>query len=117
MDTHITKITQARRLITEEGLCGWLGTAVPGDRLLYYRGFLALDCAPAAGRLPEGERTELLRVARRALFAAEKGLVHLLQRRHGPDDYSYLIEARPRPRPVRGSVLPILAQQPDRAIA
>ncbi|MDB5407743.1 MAG: hypothetical protein JWL84_2655 [Rhodospirillales bacterium] len=112
MDTNIT-ITPPRVGITEIDLCGWLGAAAPGDRLTYHRGFLALDCAPTSGRLPTRERVELLRTARRAMFAAENGLAHLMQRRHGADDYSYLIEVRPRPRAERRSVLAILAEQAD----
>jgi hypothetical protein len=34
------------------------------------------------------------RLARRAWWAAEQGLVHLVQRRNGPDDFSYLAVAR-----------------------
>lgn len=111
MDTNITILTPPRCGITETELCGWLGQAAPGDRLVYHRGFLALDCAPTAGRFPERERGELLRVARRALFAAENGLVHLVQRRNGPDDFTYLLIARPRPKTARGSILAILAAE------
>lgn len=111
MDTNITILTPHRCGITETELCGWLGQAAPGDRLVYHRGFLALDCAPTSGRLLERERGELLRVARRALFAAENGLAHLVQRRNGPDDFTYLLIARPRPKTARGSILAILAAE------
>ena len=110
MDT-ITKATRATRPITELELCAWLGTTIPGDRLAYHRGFLALDCAPSTGRMTERERKELLRVARRAMFAAENGLAHLIQHRNGQDCYTYFIVARPRPASERGSIVAILAEE------
>jgi hypothetical protein len=83
--------------LTEIDLCGWIGQAGPGDTLEYYRGFLVVDAIPHGSRLPERDRIELGRIARRALWACERGLVHLVQRRHEADDYSYLIVARPKP--------------------
>jgi hypothetical protein len=52
--------------------------------------------SPQSKHRSDDERGELLRIARRAWWASEKGLVHLVQRRHGSDDYSYLIIARPK---------------------
>ena len=50
---------------------------------------------PSSNTFREPERKSLVAVARRAIQAAEDGLVHLVQRRHGPGDYSYLaIKAR-----------------------
>lgn len=86
-----------RLLLSEADLCGWLGQAEPGKRLEYHRGFLAVDAVPHGSHLPEQDRAELGRVARRALWASHRGLAHLVQRRHGPDDYSYLVIVRPRP--------------------
>ena len=83
--------------LSEIDLCGWLGQAEPGETLEYYRGYLVIDAIPHGGRLPEQDRTELRRVARRALWASDRGIADLVQRRHGPDDYSYLVIARPRP--------------------
>jgi hypothetical protein len=40
---------------------------------------------------------ELVQVAHRAWWAAEKNLVHLVQRRLGENSFSYLAIARPRP--------------------
>jgi hypothetical protein len=78
-------------------LCAWIAQASPGDTLEYHRGFLALD-ASIDGQTPESDaRRELARVARIAWRAAEQGLVHLVQRRNGPDDFTYLAIARPRP--------------------
>jgi hypothetical protein len=83
--------------LTETELCGWIGQAAPGDALEYYRGFLAMDTFSQAKRLTERERAELVRLARRAWCASEQKLIHLVQRRHGADDYSYLAIARPKP--------------------
>ena len=93
------------------GFCSWIGQAAPGDILEYHRGFLALDTMPQGTRLAERERVELTQVARRALWAATQGLVHLVQRRHGADDYTYLIIARPRPKSRSGSLLAVLAEE------
>src|SRR5690242_3997327 len=109
MDMHIITPT-SRLLITELDLCGWIGQVVPGDSREYWRGHLALDRVPRSGRLPEKDRLELIRVSGRALWAAERGLVHLVQQRHGPDDYSYICIARPRPKSERRSLPELLPQ-------
>jgi len=96
--SNITKLPAIRLGIREIDLCAWLGQAELGDILEYHRGFLALDGTPLASRLDDEARRELLRVGRRAFWAAEQGLVHLVQRRFGPHDYSYLAIARPRPK-------------------
>jgi hypothetical protein len=83
--------------LSEMDLCAWLAQAEPGDALQYFRGFLTMDRCPSNGRLANPEMAELVRVARRAMSAAESGLAHLVQRKNGPCDYSYLIIARPRP--------------------
>lgn len=108
MSTTITKFSTARLRLTEINLCGWIGQAVPGDRIEYHRGFLALDIIPVASRLPERERAELARMARRALWAAEQGLVHLVQKRHRANDYSYLAIARAKPRQAPASLASLL---------
>jgi hypothetical protein len=96
MDTTITTIAPPRLDITEAELCTWLGTAAPGDQLVYHRGFLAIDCAPTNDGLAKREREELRRVARRVRGWADDGLVHLIQRRDGPDDFGYMLVVRPR---------------------
>lgn len=95
--------------IAEIAFCGWLGQASPGDMLMYHRGHLGLDVVPQVSRLPAAERAELVRLARRAMWAAEQGLVHLLQRRHRPDDYAYLAVARPRSGRSAASLSELLA--------
>ena len=94
------KYAVARQPFTEINLCGWIGQAMPGDVLEYHRGFLAHDVSPQSKHRSDDERGELLRIARRAWWASEKGLVHLVQRRHRDGDYSYLVVARPKPKPA-----------------
>ena len=97
MISTVTKLSTVRLRIDETDLCGWIGQAAPGEIFEYYRGFLAPDIASPGTQLPERERVELVRLARRAWWASEHKLIHLVQRRHGPDDYSYLAIARPKP--------------------
>jgi hypothetical protein len=87
-----TVIAQTSRM-QESDLCGWLGEALPGDQLIYHRGFLAVDCNPATSRLVKPEQTRLGRVAPRARLAQELGLGRLVQRRHTDGEYSYIIVA------------------------
>jgi len=67
----------------------WLQRAEPGACLEYHRGLLSLDRSPESD-LPEARRRTLSRVANLALEAADRGRVHLVQRRNGPFDFSYL---------------------------
>ena len=96
MNKHALHSSPRLRL-SEIELCAWLGQAAPQDTLEYHRGFLVLDSNAQISRLPKRQREELARVASRAWWASEKGLVHLVQRRLGPDDFSYIAIARPRP--------------------
>jgi len=98
-------------LLTEMQLCGWLGQATPGDILEYHRGFLAADIDARSGRLAEAQRPELVRLGRRAYWAAEIGRAHLVQRRHGPNDYSYLLLARPHPKTLPVSLSSLLLKE------
>ena len=83
--------------VDETGFCTWLGQARPGESFAYHRGFLLLDSVRGASLFSERDRHELLRLRKRARWAEEQGLAHLIQKRNGPDDYSYLAVARPRP--------------------
>ena len=97
-------ITTPRRRLAETDFCKWVGQAAPGDTLEYHRGFLGIDVAP--GTLPAAEQKALRHLARRALWASGEGLVHLVQRRHGPSDFGYLAIRRPRPRVARAKARP-----------
>ena len=67
----------------------WLERAEPGQRLAYHRGLLLRDRSPAS-KLAGGDRRALARIADAVFQAAEQGRVLLVQRRHGPFDFSYL---------------------------
>jgi hypothetical protein len=79
----------ARTLVPEQ-FCGWLAKAMPGDTTVYYHGHLGRDRCRSTSALSESDRLRLIALARQALLAAEDGRVHLLQRRHGEDEYSYI---------------------------
>ncbi len=83
--------------ITEIGFCAWLGQATPGDALEYHRGFLVVDLTPFGGPMGSEARLELARTSARAYGLAVRGFVDLVQRRVGPDRFSYLAIARPLP--------------------
>jgi len=110
MTNAIAFFPTVRLRIAEIDLCGWLGQAAPGDVLEYHRGFLALDANVQGTRFPDRDRAELARVARRAWWASERDLVHLVQRRHGPNEFSYLAIARPRPKSSPVSLSSLMAE-------
>jgi hypothetical protein len=102
--TNISPIKPSGKVsMNELQLCMWLGDAAPGDSLEYHQGFLAKDIeAGSKQRLKEPERVMLERLATRARWAAERGFAHLVQRRIAPDQFSYLVIARPRAPAARG---------------
>ena len=82
------------RPLTAGRFWSWLARAEPGAALEYHRGLLILDRSPVS-ELSEDERRTVAKIADAALAAAEDGLVHLMQCRHGPFDFSYIaIKAR-----------------------
>jgi hypothetical protein len=106
----------AAPLLTEAQFCAWIGQSVPGAVIEYHRGFLAIDTVRASSDLVEPDRKELVRVGRRAWWAAEKNLVHLVQRRLGPDRFAYLAIARARPKMLHATLLTLLAQAPEAGV-
>ncbi len=83
-------------IIDVAGFEGWLRAAHAGSRIAYHRGHLCVDRRQKIGAPDNEARAVLHDLATRALRAAEQGLVHLVQRRHGREDSSYLaIKARP----------------------
>ena len=102
---------RAMQRLTETAFCAWLGQVHPGDALVYHRGLLALDASISSQTPDSDARRELCRVARRAWWAAEQGLIHLLQRRNGPDDFTYLAIARPRTAEVSASLSLVLLKE------
>lgn len=84
------------KLVSEIDLCAWLSQAAPSEVLEYHRGFLIVDIDARMSGLANHDRLALIQVARRAMWAADRHLLHLVQRRLGPDRFSYLAIARPR---------------------
>ena len=81
--------------VTPDDFCGWLAKAMPGDGTVYYRGHIGRDRCQSTTGLSARDRQGLVALARQAMLAAEDGRVHLLQRRHGDGDYSYIaVKAR-----------------------
>ena len=77
------------RRCTKTEFRAWLARARPGEQIEYHLGLLTWDRSPASG-LTENARRVLGGVADAALEASENRLVHLVQRRNGPLDFSYL---------------------------
>jgi hypothetical protein len=83
----------------------WLRQAEPGQFIQYFEGHLAPGTDPTGRPLPETERQAVGRVADRLWRAAQRGAVHLVQRRRGPASWSYIAIARsPRTRADRSDV-------------
>jgi hypothetical protein len=94
------------RPLTAGRFWSWLARAEPCAALEYHRGLLILDRSPASD-LSEDERRVVARLANAAVQAAEEGRVHLVQRRNGAFDFSYLaVKAAPAGRRRSGHLLP-----------
>ena len=94
MKSHTT--TYTKRALSEIEFCAWIGQAEPGARLEYHRGFLAHDTIAIASSLSDKDLAELRKLANRAFWAFEAGLVHLVQQRLATDRFSYIAIARPK---------------------
>lgn len=99
--------------LSDVELYAWISQAEAGARLEYHTGFLGIDVTPVVSLFPEPERRRLTDLAQAALAAFEKGLVHLVQERVGPDRFAYIAIARPRPKAVTASLSALLLE--DRA--
>jgi len=112
-----TAFTNARapHSISEIEFCGWVGQAVPGDRLEYHRGFLVLDAFPVISKLSDPDRKRLALLGGRVFWAAEAGLVHLVQERIGPDHFAYIAIARPKPKAAAVSLSTLLLAKQEAA--
>jgi hypothetical protein len=89
--------------LDEISFCAWIGQAKPGERLEYHRGFLAHDTFSCATALSDKDRAELKKLASRAFWAFEAGLVHLVQERLATDRFAYIAIARPKPKSERAA--------------
>lgn len=111
METTPFNTVRASRPLSEIEFCAWVAQAVPGDRLEYHRGFLVLDIFPVFSGLSDTARSELSRLGSRAFLAAELGLVHLVQKRIGPDQFAYIAVARPKPKAAAVSLSALLLEE------
>ena len=84
-----TASSPARLSLTLGDLERFLSTAQAGDTIEYFRGFLCLDRG-AGSRFGDNAGEVLDHIATALMTMAEAGRVHLVQRRHGPYDYTYL---------------------------
>ena len=82
--------------LTEIQFCAWVAQAIPGDRLEYHRGYLAVDADKVTSNLDPNARAELACLRDRAFWSETAGLVHLVQQRLGQDRFAYLAIARPK---------------------
>ena len=103
-----TATTIGQDRLSEMNLMGWLGQAAAGAVLEYHKGFLALDRSFLGGTLNPDDRVALVRLASRAMKLSDQGFVHLVQRRIGPDRFSYRAIARPRPKAIPASLSSLL---------
>jgi hypothetical protein len=93
--SHIVA-SHAFRPLTELQYSAWLSQALPGARLEYHRGHLAVDADKVTSDLDPNARAELACLRDRAFWSETAGLVHLVQQRLGPDCFAYLAIARPK---------------------
>ncbi len=108
MQTTHPEAARVRPQLTEAALCAWVGAATPGERLVYHRGFLAIDIGPESRWLAMSDRRELRHIAGRAWQLGQQGLVHLVQHREADGDYTYFVVARRRPITVGGALQLVL---------
>ena len=90
--------------------CAWVAQAEPGDRLQYHRGFLAIDTFALFSGRSDKDRAELRKLADRSFWAAEAGLVHLVQERIDTDRFAYIAIARPKPKHAAASLSALLLE-------
>lgn len=93
--THLAIAGVVRREhMSEADFCQWLGQARVQEELIYHEGFLAREVGNDDDEKLRPDQRALLRLAARARWASEEGMVHLIQRRLGPDRFAYIAVAR-----------------------
>ena len=97
--------------LTYVDLYAWIAQADAGAWLEYHRGFLGIDVTPGISLLASPQRRQLAALAQAALAACEKGLVHLVQARVGPDRFAYIVIARPRPNAAASASSLLIAER------
>lgn len=111
MRSNVSPFPPVRLRMNAIELCGWLSQAEPGEAIEYHRGFLGLDRTPLGQPMSIEDRGDLVCIAERAMRLAQRGLVHLVQRRLGADTFSYLAVARARPTGVALSFSILFAEE------
>jgi hypothetical protein len=76
----LSSVAEFRGWLARTGSCPWFE---------YHRGLLIWDRSPQS-ELSDDDRRMLGKIANAVFQAAEQGRVHLVQRRNGPFDFSYL---------------------------
>jgi hypothetical protein len=76
----LSSVAEFRGWLARTGGCPWFE---------YHRGLLIWDRS-SQSELSDDDRRVLGKVANAVFLAAEEGKVHLVQRRNGPFDFSYL---------------------------
>ena len=94
LSKHLIVAIRQAEPISEIQFCAWVAQAEPGDRLEYHRGFLAIDICKAVTTFEPNARKELELLAERARWSEAVRLVHLVQLRVGPNQFSYIAIAR-----------------------
>ena len=95
-------------IIDVAGFEGWLRAAHPGSRITLHRGLLCVDREQRPDAPDAHARAEIDRLATAAMRASGQGLVHLVQKRHGEGDYSYIAVRARKPAKRRRAPYPPL---------
>ena len=99
--------------LDEIALCAWVAHAEPGEALAYHRGLLAIDRGPPGQPFLSPEALTLAKTGNMAMKLAERGFVHLVQRRLAPDQFLYLAIARPRVGKGNASLSSLMLKEND----
>lgn len=99
-------------LLDEAGLCARVFEAEPGERIEYHRGFLGLDRSLLGQHADRQTRSTISRTADRAFALAEKGAVHLVQKRLAPECFSYLAVVKPRRKRAKHQLTDLPVEEP-----
>ena len=99
--------------LDEIALCAWLAQAEPGEALAYHQGSLAIDRCPPSQPFQAPEARALAKTSDMAMKLAERGFVHLVQRRLAPDQFLYLAIARPRAGERNASLSSLMLKEND----
>ena len=99
--------------LDEIAFCAWVAHAEPGEALAYHQGSLAIDRDPPGQPFLSAEARALAKTGDMAMKLADRGFVHLVQRRLAPDQFLYLAIARPRGSEGNGSISSLLSKGND----